>query len=67
MASSGQCVEADLVERHDIHCNLSIAHINNLYNTTFWALVLKGKMSTTDAHNALKVRFLFLLDGDTLP
>ncbi|KIM33978.1 hypothetical protein M408DRAFT_60379 [Serendipita vermifera MAFF 305830] len=29
-------------------------HINNLYNTTFWALVLQGNMSTSEAHNALK-------------
>ena len=67
MASSGQCVEDDLVEYHDTYRRPSIAHINNLYNTTFWALVLKGKMSTTEAHNALKVRFLFMLDRDILP
>lgn len=29
-------------------------HINNLYNTTFWALVQKCKMSNTDAENLLK-------------
>ena len=29
-------------------------HINNLYNTTFWNMVLKGSMSTTDAEQALK-------------
>lgn len=29
-------------------------HINNLYNTTFWALVLKGGMTNTDAENFLK-------------
>ncbi|KAK3070998.1 tRNA-His guanylyltransferase [Teratosphaeriaceae sp. CCFEE 6253] len=29
-------------------------HINNLYNTTFWNVVLKGSMSTTDAEQALK-------------
>ena len=29
-------------------------HINNLYNTTFWNLVIKGGMSTTDAEQALK-------------
>ncbi|KAG4301985.1 hypothetical protein PCANB_002148 [Pneumocystis canis] len=28
-------------------------HINNLYNTTFWALVQKGGLSTTDAEKAL--------------
>lgn len=32
-------------------------HINNLYNTTFWALVLKGGFSTTDAHAKLKGTF----------
>lgn len=29
-------------------------HINNLYNTTFWNMVLKGGMSTTDAEQELK-------------
>lgn len=29
-------------------------HINNLYNTTFWNMVLKGEMSTTEAEHALK-------------
>ena len=32
------------------------AHINNLYNTVFWALVLKGGQSTTEAHATLRVR-----------
>ena len=29
-------------------------HVNNLYNTTFWALVKKAEMSPTQAHEALK-------------
>ncbi|KAK1064075.1 tRNA-His guanylyltransferase [Friedmanniomyces endolithicus] len=29
-------------------------HINNLYNTTFWNMVLKGGTSTTEAEQALK-------------
>ncbi|KAJ5247094.1 hypothetical protein N7468_002077, partial [Penicillium chermesinum] len=29
-------------------------HINNLYNTTFWTMVLKGGMSNTDAEQELK-------------
>ena len=29
-------------------------HINNLYNTTFWSMVLKGGMSNADAEQALK-------------
>jgi tRNA(His) guanylyltransferase len=29
-------------------------HINNLYNTTFWALVRKGEMAATDAEELLK-------------
>lgn len=29
-------------------------HINNLYNTTFWNMVLKGEISQTDAELALK-------------
>lgn len=31
------------------------AHINNLYNTTFWALVLQGGQSTTQANETLSV------------
>lgn len=33
------------------------AHINNLYNTTFWALVSQGGRSPTAAEQELKVRF----------
>ncbi|KAJ5711809.1 hypothetical protein N7488_005965 [Penicillium malachiteum] len=29
-------------------------HINNLYNTTFWTMVLQGKMSNTEAEQELK-------------
>jgi len=29
-------------------------HINNLYNTAFWAIVQHGGQSTKDAHNALR-------------
>lgn len=29
-------------------------HINNLYNTTFWALVLKGNLSEREAHKSLE-------------
>lgn len=32
-------------------------HINNLYNTAFWALVQKGGMSTTDAEKTLMVKY----------
>lgn len=34
-------------------------HINNLYNTTFWAMVLQGGMKNTDAELELKVCFCF--------
>ena len=30
-------------------------HINNLYNTTFWALVLQGGVDRTQAEEQLKV------------
>ena len=30
-------------------------HINNLYNTAFWALVQKGDLGTTEAEQLLKV------------
>ncbi len=32
-------------------------HINNLYNTTFWALVMMGKLTKEEAHNKLKGTF----------
>jgi len=30
-------------------------HINNLYNTTFWALIQRGKMDAIEAEKFLKV------------
>lgn len=36
------------------------AHINNLYNTVFWALIQKGGQTTTEAHATLRVCFLFI-------
>ena len=35
-------------------------HINNLYNTTFWALVLKAGMTTSEVHSPNLVFPLFL-------
>ena len=32
------------------------AHINNLYNTAFWALVQQGGQTTKEAHETLRVR-----------
>lgn len=32
-------------------------HINNLYNTTFWMMVLRGGMSNTDAERELQVPY----------
>lgn len=37
-------------------CSWFVAHINNLYNTAFWALVQQGGMSTKEAHATLSVR-----------
>lgn len=37
-------------------CGLVVlGHINNLYNTTFWALQQKGGISATEAEKELKV------------
>lgn len=33
-----------------------IGHINNLYNTTFWALIQLGGVDATEAEKALKAR-----------
>jgi tRNA(His) guanylyltransferase len=35
--------------------NAELGHINNLYNTAFWALVLQGGMSNQQAEEELKV------------
>ena len=35
--------------------NCFAGHINNLYNTTFWTLVQKGRMDATQAEERLKV------------
>jgi hypothetical protein len=40
-----------------------IAHINNLYNTAFWALVQEGKQTTAQAHEALRVSFIQVRGG----
>lgn len=53
-ADSTRRTKRDLVKRTDI--TYSTAHINNLYNTLFWALVLQGGQSTADAHKTLMVR-----------
>jgi len=34
---------------------MEIGHINNLYNTTFWALIQQGGMGNTEAEQMLKV------------
>lgn len=44
--------------RCSFHCpglHGPVGHINNLYNTTFWAMVLRGGMKNTDAELELKV------------
>ena len=32
-----------------------LGHVNNLYNTTFWALVSRGGLKPTEAEEQLKV------------
>ncbi len=34
-----------------------LGHINNLYNTAFWALIQLGGMDSTEAEKTLKVSF----------
>jgi tRNA(His) guanylyltransferase len=38
--------------------HVGTAHINNLYNTVFWALVQQGGKTTAEAHAQLRVRLL---------
>jgi tRNA(His) 5'-end guanylyltransferase len=41
-------------------------HINNLYNTTFWALIQNGGMDAKEAEKALAVRFLMVEKASSL-
>lgn len=34
------------------------AHVNNLYNTVFWALVQQGDQTSTEAHATLRVTLI---------
>ncbi len=42
---------------------IGLGHINNLYNTTFWALVEKGGIEATKAEAELKVGLLLAMYG----
>jgi tRNA(His) guanylyltransferase len=46
--------------------NLS-GHINNLYNTAFWALIQLGGMDATEAEKTLKVSLFPVINGTTCP
>lgn len=54
-------IEEELTQSYLLQCildklqvsNRSIGHINNLYNTTFWALVQQGGMDPRDAEQRL--------------
>jgi tRNA(His) guanylyltransferase len=48
------CYPNDNILRDYLAWRQADCHINNLYNTTFWALVLGGK-TETEAENHLKV------------
>lgn len=42
--------------KNEYVCIFVSGHINNLYNTVFWALVQKGGLTTAEAEDRLKVR-----------
>lgn len=50
---------------HTLRCSLvtdnslTTAHINNMYNTVFWALVLQGGQTNKQANETLRVRLFF--------
>lgn len=48
------CLENHIVAKRT---NRRKGHINNLYNTTFWSMVLKGGMRNQDAEQELKVKY----------
>src|ERR1700749_1976206 len=58
METGRQCVDM-LIPRGSVALTVLVtAHINNLYNTTFWLLVQKEGLSTSEAHARLKVSSL---------
>ena len=38
-----------------------LAHINNLYNTTFWSLIQQGGQTTSEADATLRVSPFWLI------
>ena len=48
------CYPKRTILRDYLNWRQADCHINNLYNTTFWKLVLKGDMSAFDAEQALQ-------------
>ena len=50
------CCVSLLPEHHSM-LPMIIAHINNLYNTCFWALVQQGEQTVSQAHETLRVRY----------
>lgn len=51
-----------LIKAFDIRYSTFSGHINNLYNTCFWALVQNAGMSNRDAQEKLKVIVLIFIN-----
>lgn len=49
------CYPNDQILRDYLSWRQADCHINNLFNTTFWALVQQGGMTEKDAENHLRV------------
>jgi tRNA(His) guanylyltransferase len=54
------CYPNDKILRDYLSWRQADCHINNLFNTTFWALVQQGGMTEIEAEDHLKVNSLFL-------
>jgi tRNA(His) guanylyltransferase len=48
------CYPTEAILRDYLSWRQVDTHINNLYNTAFWALVQQGEKSTSEAHSLLK-------------
>jgi Thg1 C terminal domain len=48
------------ISLEDTSTNTELGHINNLYNTTFWTMVLKGGMTNDEAEKELQVLYSYI-------
>jgi len=66
-ADSKRCPDIVFIRDTQLGCSgQRPAHINNMYNTVFWALVQQGGKTTTEAHATLRVEPVISVDPANL-